>query len=167
MSTLTGNTPGIKPIAAPEPPIANDGWWPDIDVVVMRESVRTIGDVTPKRFRDSAIEAILAINNELADWRAARQIDGYDSLGDVPANIVDGKSMLEVYYLSAVYYSTEAILTEKFINYDTTGSGDKRVEDITPRLVSARSQKHYAVTAILEHPAMGNKTHARATVDLI
>ena len=75
-----------------EPPIANDGFWPDIDPAEARARMRIDGTVTAPRLRAALVEAIAATNAQLATWQADQVAAGHATLAAVPAPSIDGAS---------------------------------------------------------------------------
>lgn len=149
MSAFTGNSTSPQPAPSIKQVLVNDGFWPDIDMMDMRECVRIIGDVTDSRVIDCTRIAVLDVNDELKQWKAAQLAQGYSTLADVPAAQVDGQSAWMFYYLRAVYHTVDADLVEQYQNFDTTGTGEKRVQELNERKASARRNKRWTISKIL------------------
>ncbi|SOD27674.1 Phage head completion protein (GPL) [Variovorax sp. YR752] len=152
-----GNPP--SPTAAEEAVLANDGWFPDIDLAKLRATARLDGTVTPDRLRHSAIQAVLSINAELAQYKIAQLVLGRAKLEDVPAPEIDGKSAQLARYLRAVYSSVQADLVERYRDYDTTGAGDKAADKLELRADDLRRDVRWAISDFL--------SIRRTTVELI
>lgn len=152
-----GNPPA--PAATDEPAVANDGWFPDIDLAKLRATARLDGTVTPDRLRHSTVQAVLAINSELAGYKQAQRALNRQKLDDVPAPQVGGQSAQLAHYLRAVYSSVQADLVERYRDFDTTGSGDKAAEKLELRSDDLRRDVRWAISDFL-----GIR---RTTVDLI
>ena len=142
-----GNPP--TPTAAEETPLANDGWFPDIDLAKLRSTARLDGTVTPERLRHSAIQAVLSVNAELSLYKAAQLVLGHAKLEDVPAPEIDGKSTKVALYLRAVYSYTQAELVERYRDFDTTGAGDKKAEKLEIRDCELRRDVRWAISDFL------------------
>ena len=142
-----GNPP--SPTAAEEPVVANDGWFPDIDLAKLRATARLDGTVTPERLRYSAVQAVLSINAELAVYKGAHQLLGHAKLDDVPAPKVDGKSAQIARYLRAVYSYAQADLVERYRDFDTTGAGDKAADKLELRDGDLRRDVRWAISDFL------------------
>ena len=64
--------------------IENDGFWPAIDPIALRQRIRLDGSVAAERLRAAIVNAVLAVNDELAAWKAQQQATGREHLSDVP-----------------------------------------------------------------------------------
>jgi hypothetical protein len=104
MATPPGST-------APDGVVTNDGWLPDIDLASLRASYRIRDVVTPDRLETAVIGAMLAVRADLRDWIAARRAEGAVSLGQVSADIIQGRSVLALAYGRAVGAYTRAELS--------------------------------------------------------
>lgn len=139
--------------------IANDGFFPDIDVNQALAAMREDGTVTPERFRSALVEAALSVNDELVGWKASQQAAGYATLEAVPAAAIDGKSAHLHRYLRALYCQARAGLIERYRDYDATASGNKTAEALLQAVEDLRRDARWAVSDILGI--------TRATVELI
>lgn len=120
---------------APTPPktpatlIQNDGFFPDFDMLDVRDALRLDGTATDARLRHAVLGAMVEVGNDLAAWKAAMRAEGYTSLAEVPDDATaGGKTRREIAYVRAVYSLVKADLIERMADYDTTGAGQKRVE---------------------------------------
>ncbi len=137
------------PAQAGQTLIANDGFFPDIDVDQALAAMREDGTVTPERFRSALVEAALSVNGELATWKTAQLAAGHTSLTDVPAPQVDGKSAHLHRYLRALYCQARAGLIERYRDYDATASGNKTAEALLQAVEDLRRDARWAVSDIL------------------
>ncbi|WP_395315819.1 head completion/stabilization protein [Variovorax sp. UC74_104] len=142
-----GNPP--TPAAGAETALANDGWFPDIDLAKLRTTARLDGTVTPDRLRHSAVQAVLSVNAELALYKSAQLVLGHEKLEDVPAPKIDGKSAQLALYLRAVYSAVQADLVERYRDYDTTGAGDKAADKLELRADDLRRDVRWAISDFL------------------
>jgi len=94
-------------------PITNDGWFPDLDGTHMRDSLRLDGSITDARLEVAAVNAVIEVNRELADYQAQRQAEGHTALANVPAQQIQGESQLLHLYRRAIYCSAGAELAER------------------------------------------------------
>lgn len=97
--------------------IAN-GWFPDIDIGRMREAMQLDGDVTDARLKQALLPAMIDVNTQLARWRIAQQTSGHQIMADVPAEQLDGVSVLLQNYTSAVFCLATALIYERHTGYD-------------------------------------------------
>lgn len=158
--SFLANPPAPTPQQTPaEAPVSSGVWFPEIDLVKLRAATRFDGNVTSERLRPAVVNAVRSVNRELAAWRAQQLLAGYASLADVPAEAVDNVSDKVHAYLRAVYACTQADLVERYRDFDTTGAGDKDVDQLTSRADELRREQRWAISDIL---GIG-----RTTVELI
>ena len=124
MSSLV--IPAPKPDAATEPAIKNTHFWPDVDPLELRDTLRLEGTVTPKRLRAAAKFAMTEVNAELYSFREAQKPQGFKALADVPADQIDDESVKVGAYQRAVASIAAAYLAERYPNSDTTDAGSKK-----------------------------------------
>ncbi len=113
------------PAAAEEGDITSAPFWPVISLADMRNTVRIDGTVTTDRLKHAAIDAIISVNRDLAQWRSARESEGLATLAAVPAEPINGESVHLHSYRRAVYAMTRANLLERYTDYSATGDGVK------------------------------------------
>ena len=124
MSSLV--IPAPKPDAATEPAIKNTHFWPDVDPLELRDTLRLEGTVTPKRLRAAAKFAMTEVNAELYSFRDAQIAQGFKALEDVPADRIDDESVKVCAYQCAVASIAAAYLAERYPSSDTTGAGGQK-----------------------------------------
>lgn len=150
--TPTGNQ-------ADGPVIDAGAFWPSVDPVATRQTMRLDGTVTPQRLRGALIEAIASVNSQLSDWRRAQQAAGYASLAAVPAEEVDGLPIPVQRWQRAVQCAAAANLTERYRSFDSTASGHKKADDLDTTVDDLRRDSHWAISDILGR--------GRSTIELI
>jgi hypothetical protein len=149
------------PSSTPAPDAAtvtNDGFFPDIDLDQVREQMRLDGTVTHARLRAAAVDAVISVNHELEAWKASRMAGGVTSLADTLPKI-GGASVYLTLYLSAVYRTAKADLTERYRDFDATKSGEDKAEQLTDTIGDDRRHARWAIRDILGRP--------RSTIELI
>ncbi|WP_415583028.1 head completion/stabilization protein [Cupriavidus taiwanensis] len=129
--------------------IANDGFFPAIDVDQASAAMRQDGTVTPDRLRAALIEAALSVNAELDSWKAAQQAAGHATLDAVPAARIDGKSANLHRYLRALYCQARAGLIERYRDYDATAAGNKTAEALLQAVEDLRRDARWAISDLL------------------
>ncbi len=166
--TMTGfvaipaNPPPAVPPALPatDQVLPGDGWWPSVDLAVLRAAVRIDSNVSPARLRDAALAAILQVRHELAGWRALRELAGAADLAAVhPSLDVAGEDGRTLLYRRAVAALTAAELKETLRDTATAPAGHDRADDL---LTTADSHRRDARWAIRDLKAVG-----RCTVELV
>lgn len=144
---------------ASETPIASGPFWPDIDPAEQRTAQRIDNTVTADRLRMALIESIATTNYALRAWRDEQTALGYATLSDVPAETIDGKSLLAHRYQRAVGCLAKALLLERLRDFDATGKGDKKAEALADPIDDCRRDHLHAIADIAGKP--------RTVVDLI
>lgn len=156
MSFLATASP---PAVETEPALTNDGWFPDIDPVKVRDQARLDGTVTPARLHQAILAAMADINTQLADYKLQRTLEGHNELAEVPGpDLGDERSWL-IHYRQAILSHVQANLAETYRQFDTTGQGDKKAEPLETTADQHRRNLHWAIAAIQQRP--------RTTVELI
>lgn len=141
---------GSPTVPTEEPAIdSGGGWWPEVSAVALRAAARLDGTVTQERLRAAGLFAIASVQSELAPWKAARMAEGHESMAVVPAGTVGGVSVLVSLYLRAVYALVQADLNERYRDFDTTGAGDKRADELCTRVDELRRDARWAISDIL------------------
>ena len=152
------------PVAATEPPVANDPWFPDMNPEDVRNACRLDGTITPARLLPALKAAMLSVNAELEQYRLEQQSRwGYTSLAEVPAPMVGGESAQVLRYQRAVHACLQADLAEAYRNLDTlpsgTGKEGRVLEGLAVHVDEHRRNQRWAISDLL-----GMR---RSTVELI
>ena len=149
MTGFIVNAPAADP---EEAPIVSGPFWPDVAPAVIRAAQRIDNTVTPERLRMALIEAIACTNHALRAWRQTQADLGRTKLSAVPADEIDGKSLLEHRYLRAVGCLAKALLLERLRDFDATGKGDKKADALTDPIDDYRRDHLHALADILSAP---------------
>ncbi|HDR9289325.1 phage head protein [Burkholderia multivorans] len=157
--SFVSTPPLAQPPHTAAPPIANDAFYPDVSLEHARDTMRLDGSVTDARLRHELLAAIASVNDELRTARTAWRDAGFARLADVPADQLDGESVLLQHYRRAVYCLAKATLIERYRDYDTTGDGARRADDLEPQSDELRRDARWAISDIVGRP--------RVTVELI
>lgn len=129
--------------------IANDAFFPDIIVTTARDLVRLDGTITPARLREGLIEAITSVNDELNTYKLKQLEAGYLTLEDVPTSNIDGINRNIHRYNRAVFCLTKANLIERYRDYDSSGEGNKRADELEPTAGDFRRDYRWAISDLL------------------
>jgi hypothetical protein len=129
-------------------PIANDGFWPDIDLADLRASTRLTGNVTPARLRGCTIDAMLSVNDQLATYRATQIGLGWDSAADIGETVAGATALVHRYH-RAIASTVQADLAERYRDWDTTRAGDHRADAESVAADDFRRNAQWAIAAIL------------------
>ena len=152
-----GGAPATPP-ADDHETIANDGFWPDVDLKTLRAATRLTGNVTVERLRASVIAAMLDINHQLATYRARQIGQGWDSAADI-GDTLGGHSSTVQHYLRAVACTVQADFAESYRDWDSTSEASLRGRIEASTADDLRRTAQWAVSAILGR--------ARSSVELI
>ena len=135
--------------STPSGHINTDTFWPSIDLDALRSTLRVDASVTPARLETACISAAINLNRELKDWRVIQQAAGYSELAQVPAEQVQDVSALVHLYRRAIEAGTGAEVCERYRFYDSTNSGNKNAEELTPSIDDYRRDLRWAVRDFL------------------
>ncbi|WP_083951151.1 head completion/stabilization protein [Sphingobium abikonense] len=144
---------------APEAPVVNDGFFPDVDTADVRDVARIPTSITAPRLRAAILAAIMTVEIDLRAFAAAAIAAGHATLAAMPAPQLDGRSVQVVRYLRAVSLYAKAELIDRHRDFDTTAAGGNQADELTPSIGELRRDAQHAVRDI--------KGLTRATVDLI
>lgn len=142
------------PTTTPDELIVNDSFFPNLQLNLIRESVRLDGSVSNARLKDAAIAAILEINDQLRSLKLKAA-----TLNELATSTIDGKPNTELLYLRAVHSAIAADINEKYRSYDSTSDGQKRAEQLAPTIDDHRRNLRWAIRDLLGT--------SRCTVELI
>lgn len=143
--------PGVP---AAETTIANDGFFPDIDPAKLRLQARIAESVLFDRLREAVLGAIVALDLDLADWRATQIAAGYATLAAVPGPMLGGEKRWVILYRRALNAQIKVELVEKMRDIDTTAAGDRRLEALDPSIDDLRRDARYAIRDFLGTPRL-------------
>lgn len=159
MSIFIGNPGEPDTTPQPEPVIINDGFFPDIDPAEVRDRARVPSSIAPARLRAAILAAIMSAEIDLRAYAAAQIAGGYATLEAVPAPQLDGESVQSIRYRRVVALYAKAELIDRHRDFDTTGAGLDKADELSPSIDELRRDAMHAIRDML------GKT--RTTVDLI
>jgi Phage head completion protein (GPL) len=138
--------------------VANDGFFPDIDLEQMRDTMRLDGTVTAARLRNAVIAAVIAINDELQEWKARQVAAGTTELAQLQPQI-GGVGVAVSQYLAAVHRTAKADLTERYRDFDATKTGEAKADQLEVTIGDDRRAARWAIRDLLGK--------SRSTIELI
>lgn len=140
-------------------PIKNNGFWPDIDPGHFRDAQRIDSTITAPRVENALLAAVIDANNQLREWQQKQMDAGYQSIDDVPGPSHLPPSAQKTLYLRAVYAFAKANIVERYRDYDSTGAGLDRGEEMDTTIDDYRRDAAWAIADIVGR--------TRTTVELI
>lgn len=143
----------------PSAPIINNSFWPDIDPARFRDAHRIGTTITAVRVIDALTHAMAETNRLLRHWQQTQRDQGHAKAGAVPLEEWQLPGTFETQYCRAVFSLAHANLIERYRDYDTTNSGDKRADQLTDPADDYRRDAAWAISTIEGRP--------HSTVELI
>ncbi len=128
--------------------VINDGWFPNINLPHLRDTMRLDSTITKQRLMNAVIAAVAQANTELAGWQSEQQQAGYQNLSTVPAAHVNGESIKRIAYRRAIYHFVKADLIEQYRNFDSTHSGMQQAESLEITVDNDRRAARWAIRDI-------------------
>lgn len=128
--------------------VANNGWYPDLPLKRFREDMRLGNDIEDQAAVARLREAMLAVNDALADWKAQQVADGYVGLDTVPADRYGDESEKVYRYFQAVHARAMRFLTRLNRTPDTHRKGHDRADEMDLPVDDYLTMENQAVRAI-------------------
>ena len=132
--------------------IGNLAFYPSLSLNEFRERYRVNDTISDTRAINALRLALIDTNRELSTWKAAKEVEGHATLAAVPADSYDDVSMLITQYLTAVFSRAKSYLIDQFRDYDTTGSGHSRADDLESTADDYLRDTREAISIILDEP---------------
>jgi len=133
--------------------IKNNSFFPDIDLQDLRATQNLDGTVTDAKLKTCAITAISCVNLDLHNYRTRQIAAGFKQLVLVPTiEQIDGVSILVHLYLQAVYCHAQALLIERYANFDATNKQIDKTAAAEQIANNYYRQSRYAIHDILSVP---------------
>ncbi|MDH2998115.1 phage head protein [Pasteurellaceae bacterium LFhippo2] len=124
--------------------ITNNGFFPDLNLLDVRNAMRVDGTVTDERLKIAVIEAMASTNDQLKPLQ-----NKYHSLEDIQADEINGESIVELRYKRAVYCLAMANLYERYRSYDSTKEGAEKAEQFENSVDDLRRDARFAIRDLL------------------
>ena len=141
------------------PAIINDGFFPDVEPEVFKDTQRIADSVSNQVMRAKLITAIKKVRNDLEAYKTAQLNAGYMSLMEVPSDHIDNQSIVVSDYFDAVFSYAKAGILDVYQDTDTTVIDDDNLDLKTVSVDNYRRDGFEAIRRILDQP--------RATIELI
>ena len=138
------------PIDPEDSIIAENGFWPDLDVADFRRVRRVSNSTLPfERIREALIAAIETVDGQLTDWRTNWETLGTVALDDVPGPMRGGENRYVMLWRRAVYSAANADLAESHRDITATGEGHDRADEVTNGADAHKRNMIHAIRDIL------------------
>lgn len=138
-----------NPTVISDETITNNGFFPDIDLIDVRNSMRIDGTVTNDRLKHAVIEAVLTVNQDLKQFKANCLEQEKRTLVAVGDDRIDGEAVLVYQYKRAVYCLAVANLYERYRAFDNTKEGHDKADELQNTAGDLKRDYHHAVRDIL------------------
>lgn len=133
--------------------IAADGWFPDVETLAIRDTIRLgEGTVTDERLKAAVEGAMIAGFRALSDWRAARVLEGAAALADVTEDTINGENHAELIWQRIIRFYTAAELADLHIDVSATDEALDREEE---KRETADHYRRKAYEAVADLRALG------------
>lgn len=139
----------IKPIAESDETITNNGFFPNIELLEVRNAMRIDGTVINERLKQAVIEAMATVNADLKAYRLNAEQAQKANLQACDDEQINGESVLVYKYKRAVYCLAVANLYERYRSYDSTKDGHDKAEELESTAGDLKRDYHFAVRDIL------------------
>lgn len=129
--------------------LTNNGFFPDITLLEVRNAMRIDGTVTNERLKHATLEAMNSVNQDLKAYRLTAQSENKTTLQACDDEFINGESVLVYRYKRAVFCLTAANLYERYRHFDSTKEGHQKAEELLETAGDLRRDYHFAVRDIL------------------
>ncbi|TDF37027.1 head completion/stabilization protein [Histophilus somni] len=129
--------------------IQNNGFFPDIHLLDVRNAMRIDGTVTNERLKMEVIEAMATANNALKHYQKTLKEKHIYRLEDMNDEKINGENIVIQRYKRAVYCFALANLNERYRSYDTTKQGAEKAQDFEQSVDDLRRDGRFAIRDIV------------------
>ena len=145
--------------------VAADGWFPDIALATIRNSVRLVdGAVTTDRLTGAIEGAMLTAFRALAPWRAAQILAGAATFDQVTALELNGRNRAEALWERIIRHFAAAELADLNRDLTATDEGLDRADEASE---SADEHRRLAYAALADMQSIGGGLVPRNRVSLV
>lgn len=139
----------LNPTEIDDETLVNNVFFPNIQLIEIRNAMRIDGTVTNERLKHSAIEAMQTVNRDLKAYRLNAKKEEKNTLAETDEETINGESELVYLYKRAVFCLTAANLYERYRSYDSTKQGNDKAEQLIDTAGDLKRDYHFAVRDIL------------------
>lgn len=95
-------------------PLANNGFWPDMNLADFQRSRSIPADISAETVADALLAATAEVNGLLASVEQKHRAAGFDAAAEVPGASMNGQNQLTAQYKKAVFARAKADLLGEF-----------------------------------------------------
>lgn len=143
--------------AAEDTLIANSLFWPSISVGLFNTKYGVDGTYDVERQAHCLRQGMIAVNKELRVWSCQQVNDGYDTLADVPSDLLGEGTEAEVHektelYNNAVFSHAMALLEGRYWSSADTVGDDGRAQDAQWSADEYYTERWEAMQDLMDEP---------------
>lgn len=138
--------PSTNPAADAPEAVANDGWFPDLDLADFHAQTGQGDTFDPARIAAAIQSAMIEVNASVSAWRDAQTAP---SLAEVPARTYGDVSEKVILYRSGVFARARAQLLANTRDYDSTKSGHDRADALEATADDYLRQSNEAIARMI------------------
>ena len=130
--------------------LANSPWWPSVSFTAYRAASRIDRTASDEQALVALTEALGSVNAQLAGWLSLRKSadSAVTCLSDLVAPEHQAIDYYEERYLRAVHSTADALLAERYRDFDSTADGDRRSDAMEGRIDAYRRDAQHAIADI-------------------
>ena len=110
--------------------VKNLAFYPDINIADFKKAYRVSDTITDQRTIEAIKNALINVNDQLANWQADQALAGISSLSNVPSDNYGNITKHQQCYYTAVYATAKSYLIDEYRDTDTTNSGNAKTQDM-------------------------------------
>ncbi|PJG82115.1 head completion/stabilization protein [Caviibacterium pharyngocola] len=129
--------------------IGNDGFFPAISLLNVRNAMRLDGTITNERLKMAVIEAMATVNHNLKPYKDRIRSGNAFTLEELEDEQINGESITIQRYKRAVYCLACANLQERYRSYDSTKNGAEKAQEFENSVDDLRRDAFFAIRDIL------------------
>lgn len=118
-----------RPTTLIDQPIANDGFWPDLDVAEFQKGYRLPAEYLLELLVDGIALAMGEVNVDLARRKAAWQAVGITNVETADPMILPERAFMAASYKRAVYCRAKAFLLSQFATFIRRDSAENLAKE--------------------------------------
>ncbi len=118
-----------RPTTLIEQPIANDGFWPDLDLAEFQKGYRLPAEYLVELLVDGIGFAMGEVNVDLAQRKAQWQRTGISNVASADPMILEERTFMALSYKRAVYCRAKAYLLGQFVTINRRDAAENLAKE--------------------------------------